>query len=50
MVGQGVAAGTYVDYIDHYAILRTIEDFYGISPLAEGDAKARTITEPFHRP
>src|ERR1700730_17133224 len=38
MAGQGVAAGTYPEYIDHYSVLRTIEDFYGLSPLAAGDA------------
>src|SRR3984893_5989128 len=38
MAGQGAAAGAYPEYIDHYSVLRTIEDFYGLSPLAAGDA------------
>jgi hypothetical protein len=32
MVEEGVVAGTYDEYIDHYSVLRTIEEFYG--PLA----------------
>ena len=50
MLGQGVVPGTYGDYIDHYSILRTIQDFYGISPFAAGDAKARVITDVFRSP
>jgi acid phosphatase len=50
MLGQGVVPGTYGDYIDHYSVLRTIQDFYGISPFAAGDAKARVITDVFRSP
>jgi len=50
MAGQGIVAGTYAEYIDHYSVLRTIEDFYGLSPLAAGDAKAKTITDVFRKP
>jgi hypothetical protein len=32
MVEEGVVVGTYDEYIDHYSVLRTIEEFYG--PLA----------------
>ena len=50
MAGQGIVAGTYAEYIDHYSVLRTIEDFYGLSPLAAGDAKAKIITDVFRKP
>jgi hypothetical protein len=50
MAGPGVVAGTYAGYIDHYSVLRTIEEFYGLSPLAAGDAKAKVITDAFRKP
>jgi hypothetical protein len=49
MAGQGVVPGTYTEYIDHYSVLRTIEDFYGLSPLGAGDAKAKIITNAFRK-
>jgi phosphatidylinositol-3-phosphatase len=50
MAGQGVIPGSYSERIDHYAVLRTIEDFYGLTPLAHGDAGATPITDAFRRP
>ncbi len=50
MAGQGVLRGSYNEYIDHYTILRTIEHFYGLSPLAVGDTPATPITEAFSNP
>ena len=38
-VGQGVRAGDYTERIDHYRVLRTLEDMYGLAAL--GDAASR---------
>src|SRR5262249_23465005 len=37
--GQGVRAGDYAERIDHYRVLRTLEDMYGLAAL--GDAGSR---------
>ncbi len=50
MAGQGVMPGRYQDRIDHFSVLRTIEDFYGLAPLARGDAQAQPIVGPFRKP
>ncbi len=50
MAGQGVVPGSYPERIDHYTVLRTIENFYGIAPLAQGDAAAKPITDAFRDP
>ena len=50
MAGQGVVLGSYSERIDHYSVLRTIVDFYGLTPLAHGDAGAAPITDAFHQP
>jgi len=34
-VGPMVKTGEYSNYIDHYSVLRTIEDMYGIKPLGK---------------
>jgi hypothetical protein len=47
MAGERVIPGTYTDRIDHYNVLRTIEDLYGISPLNTGDATATAIANIF---
>ena len=39
-VGQGVVAGSYAEHIDHYTVLRTLEDMYGLPAL--GSAASRT--------
>ncbi len=33
--GAHVVPGTYMERVDHYTILRTIEDMYGLPPLGE---------------
>jgi len=38
-VGQGVRAGDQGERIDHYRVLRTLEDMYGLAAL--GDAGSR---------
>ena len=40
--GQMVQSGTYTEHIDHYNLLRTIEDFYGLSHIG-GAASVSTI-------
>jgi hypothetical protein len=32
---------------DHYSLIRTIEDNFGLAPLSDGDASARPMTEFF---
>jgi acid phosphatase len=41
-IGQHVKAGSYTDQINHYSVLRTIEDAYGLTPI-NGAANAATI-------
>jgi acid phosphatase len=43
VVGAGVRAGTSSQRIDHYSMLRTIEDMYGLPPLGQA-ATASPIT------
>jgi acid phosphatase len=43
VVGQGVRSGVSGQRIDHYTLLRTIEDFYGLAPLGRARA-ARPLT------
>jgi phosphatidylinositol-3-phosphatase len=50
MAGQGVIPGTYDKRIDHYSVLRTIENFYGLLPLSRGDSRAKPIEEAFRQP
>ena len=50
MVGAGVVAGDYGERIDHYVVLRTIEDFYGLAPLARHDTAATPIIDAFRKP
>ena len=50
IVGAGVIPGNYSERIDHYAVLRTIEDFYGLTPLARHDAAATPIIDAFRKP
>lgn len=47
VVGERVIPGAYGERIDHYAVLHTIEDFYGLGSLTEADAKAPIITDAF---
>ena len=43
-VGPMVKQGTYSEHIDHYSVLRTIEDMYGLTPL-QNAATATPITD-----
>jgi hypothetical protein len=42
--GQQVRTGTYAEHIDHYDVLRTIEDMYGL-PYAGNAATSTPITD-----
>jgi phosphatidylinositol-3-phosphatase len=44
IVGQHVAPGSYGETINHYNVLRTIEDMYGLSP-AGSSSSATPITD-----
>lgn len=50
MVGAAVVPGNYSERIDHYAVLRTVEDFYSLAPLARLDAVAKPIADAFRKP
>ena len=43
LAGPMVAPGSYPGRIDHYTVLRTIEDMYGLTPLGKS-ADATPIT------
>ena len=47
MAGERVIPGAYAQRIDHYSLLHTIEDFYGLAPLTEADARAPIIAGVF---
>ncbi len=40
MAGQQVIPGTYAETINHYNVLRTIQDAYGLAPLASSQSAA----------
>jgi acid phosphatase len=40
LVGPMVTAGTYDQRIDHYSVLRTLEDMYGLPPLGQAAGAA----------
>jgi hypothetical protein len=42
--GQSVVPGQYAEHITHYSVLRTVEDAYGLSPLA-GAGTVTPITD-----
>src|SRR5204863_497743 len=50
MVGAGVVPGDYSQHIDHYVVLRPIEDFYGLAPLARHDTAATPIIDAVRKP
>jgi phosphatidylinositol-3-phosphatase len=46
MVGASVKTGRYSEHVNHYNVLRTLEDFYGL-PHAGASASATPITDAF---
>jgi acid phosphatase len=49
LLGDVVAPGRYGERLTHYSLLRTIEDNFGLLPLAGGDAKATPLPEKIWR-
>ena len=47
LAGERVIPGAYDTRIDLYALLHTIEDFYGLTPLTDAVAQAPIITGAF---
>jgi hypothetical protein len=47
MAGERVVPGIYNERFDHYALLHTIEDFHGLTPLTDADAMAPVISDGF---
>jgi len=47
MAGERVIPGAYGERIDHYAVLHTLENFYGIAPFTQADVKAPIIADAF---
>lgn len=45
LLGDAVAPGKYTTPLTHYSLLRTIEDNFGLSSVAAGDAKASPMPE-----
>ncbi len=42
LVGEGIKPGVYTEQLNHYGLLRTIEDVYGLPPLGHA-AEARSL-------
>ncbi|HEY1951463.1 MAG TPA: alkaline phosphatase family protein [Gemmatimonadaceae bacterium] len=40
VLGNGIVPGRYSERLTHYSLLRTIEDNFGLQPVADGDANA----------
>ncbi|MGA2065182.1 MAG: alkaline phosphatase family protein [Thermoguttaceae bacterium] len=49
-VGANLKAGDYSETIDHYNLLRTIEDMYGLPYCTSADSGATPITDVFSIP
>jgi phosphatidylinositol-3-phosphatase len=47
MAGERVVPGSYNERIDHYTLLHTIEDFYGLTPFTDANAATRVISDAF---
>jgi acid phosphatase len=44
LLGDMVKAGEYEGSYNHYNLLRTIEENFGLSTLADGDSRAKPIS------
>ena len=49
LLGPMVARGRYSARLTHYSLLRTIEDNFGLLPVADGDATASPVPEEVWR-
>ena len=50
LVGANLKAGNYGETINHYNLLRTIEEMYGLPYCTKNDANASPITDVFTAP
>ena len=50
LVGANLNAGNYGEKLNHYNLLRTLEDMYGLPYCTSNDAKATPITDVFAVP
>ena len=50
MVGANVKPGQYDEAVNHYSLLRTLEDMYGLPYCTANDANASPITDVFGLP
>jgi hypothetical protein len=50
MVGANLKPGQYDEAVDHYNLLRTVEDMYGLPYCTANDANASPITDVFSVP
>ncbi|HEV3342297.1 MAG TPA: alkaline phosphatase family protein, partial [Pirellulales bacterium] len=48
--GQMVKPGQYNEAINHFNVLRTVEDMYGLTPTGTGASAASSITDVFSAP
>ena len=49
LLGPMVTQGRYSARLTHYSLLRTIEDNFGLLPVADGDATASPVPEEVWR-
>jgi hypothetical protein len=49
LLGDGIVPGRYADRLTHYSLLRTIEDNFGLLPVADGDANAPPVPDKVWR-
>jgi hypothetical protein len=49
LIGDGIVPGRYADRLTHYSLLRTIEDNFGLLPVAAGDANASSVPDKVWR-
>ena len=49
LIGDDIVPGRYADRLTHYSLLRTIEDNFGLLPVADGDSNAAAIPEKVWR-
>jgi acid phosphatase len=45
LLGDVVRPGRYSTRLPHYSLLRTIEDNFGLLPVAAGDSNAPTVPD-----
>lgn len=49
LIGDDIVPGRYADRLTHYSLLRTIEDNFGLLPVADGDSNAAPLPDKVWR-